>query len=65
MKPKDLLEHLEKGDRTMEHLQATGKIDQMHEVASMNSAFDQAMRSGQLWSSQAIAGNQLGGQVRW
>lgn len=66
MKPKDLLENLEKGDRTLEHLQNAGRINQMHETQSMNNAMMQAYNSGQLGylSSQAFS-TQIGGIYRW
>lgn len=81
MKPKDLLEYLEKGDRTMEHLVANGKVttsppgEGALNMAIQN-AFGQMIDSqlanstNQMWqqayaSSQMIGNSQIGGSVRW
>lgn len=70
MKPKDLLEHLEKGDRSLEQLQAVGKIDQRFETQAMNQVFVEAFNqslygNSGLISSQTMGQNNIGGRVRW
>lgn len=76
MLPKDLLEHLEKGDRTMEHLLNSVTVStspqsagELNDVLAQTSRWIGAQSANQMnqWiaSSQLVGNSNIGGIVRW
>jgi len=65
MKPKDLLQHLEKGDRTMYHL--TKKPQSGPTLGSINQAFGNAFTTaaGQLFGGGQLVSTSAAGNIFW